>query len=402
MRKIFGIILGVFFLFLFLKPQTVSSDASVKLTNQNPNEISKGDDVTLTFTCDEDCFITKTQDAYEGYFLNATNGKSQDIQLPGYPPSISRVKPAKAQDRRNLVITFSTSSLDADTYNYILLFGYEGEYRTSDKTSFETWYSGSFTIKNPGTRTENGSLKIPAIGMKQSNFQARQADEQTTVYLINPEKGKHYALWFDGETGALALPSFDNDNQIKHGVIFPKRFPNNSYDYIEVPKVNMGSATAKNMCMKEATVVFNSVVGLSCDYRLTGIIVTTRVPADPGPEILSNDTGAGEQITVGGFVPGPCGIGNICKTAVGDISTDPAGFVRDIFGRVLSLAGGVAIILIIFSGYRLMASGGNPEKLQHAREQLTSAIIGLLFIIFSLSLLQIIGVDILRIPGLSK
>lgn len=91
-----------------------------------------------------------------------------------------------------------------------------------------------------------------------------------------------------------------------------------------------------------------------------------------------------------------------CSTALGDISTDPQGFVGRIFGILLSLAGGVAIILIIISGYRLMASGGNPEKVQQAREQLTSAIIGLLFVIFSLSILQFIGVDILHIPGLTK
>jgi len=41
----------------------------------------------------------------------------------------------------------------------------------------------------------------------------------------------------------------------------------------------------------------------------------------------------------------------------------------------------------------------HPEALKDARDQLISAIIGLIFIIFSLVILQIIGVDILRIPG---
>jgi len=91
----------------------------------------------------------------------------------------------------------------------------------------------------------------------------------------------------------------------------------------------------------------------------------------------------------------------ICPTAFGDINTNPAGFVKSIFGILLSLAGGVALVLIIISGYRLMTSQGNPEKVQQAREQLTSAIVGLLFIIFSVTILQIIGVDILHIPGLN-
>lgn len=96
--------------------------------------------------------------------------------------------------------------------------------------------------------------------------------------------------------------------------------------------------------------------------------------------------------------PGPCK-NNVCITAIGEISTDPAGFVKSIFGIILSLSGGVALLLIIFSGYKLMLSQGNPEKAQEAKETLTAAIVGLLFIIFSLVILQVIGVDILRIPG---
>lgn len=88
-----------------------------------------------------------------------------------------------------------------------------------------------------------------------------------------------------------------------------------------------------------------------------------------------------------------------CRTAIGPINTDPAGFVKSIFGIILGLAGGIALLLIIFSGYRLMTSQGNPEKVQGAKETLTSAIVGLLFIIFSLIILQIIGVEILKIPG---
>jgi hypothetical protein len=46
-----------------------------------------------------------------------------------------------------------------------------------------------------------------------------------------------------------------------------------------------------------------------------------------------------------------------------------------------------------------MVSQGNPEKIQAAREQLTAAIVGLMFVVFSLVILQVIGYDILRLPG---
>jgi hypothetical protein len=101
--------------------------------------------------------------------------------------------------------------------------------------------------------------------------------------------------------------------------------------------------------------------------------------------------------------PSPCNMeGDKCvsiNTAIGIVSTDPAQFVQKIFSVVLGIAGGIALILIIIAGYKFMTSAGNPESLKGATEQLTSAIVGLLFIILSFVILQIIGVDILRIPG---
>lgn len=90
------------------------------------------------------------------------------------------------------------------------------------------------------------------------------------------------------------------------------------------------------------------------------------------------------------------------QTAIGNISAEPQGFVKSIFTLVLGLAGGIALILIILAGYRFMASQGDPEKIVVARQQLTAAIVGLLFIIFSFVILQVIGVDILRIPGFGQ
>lgn len=89
----------------------------------------------------------------------------------------------------------------------------------------------------------------------------------------------------------------------------------------------------------------------------------------------------------------------VVDSAIGQISAEPQAFVRFIYSVVLGLAGGIALIMIIISGYKFMASQGNPEAIKGATEGLTSAIIGLLFIIFAFVILQIIGVDILQIPG---
>jgi hypothetical protein len=94
-----------------------------------------------------------------------------------------------------------------------------------------------------------------------------------------------------------------------------------------------------------------------------------------------------------------CQNGTSCPTALGDLPTALPDLLTKIFSIALSLAGIIALGLIITAGYRLMLSQGNPEQVKGAREQLTAAIIGLLFIIFSLVILQVIGVNILSIPG---
>lgn len=89
------------------------------------------------------------------------------------------------------------------------------------------------------------------------------------------------------------------------------------------------------------------------------------------------------------------------ETGLGiSIGTDQQSLVKDLFGIILGISGGIALLLIIYSGYQLMTSQGNPEKLEAARQQLVSAIVGLLFIIFSLVILQFIGFNILKIPGI--
>lgn len=103
-------------------------------------------------------------------------------------------------------------------------------------------------------------------------------------------------------------------------------------------------------------------------------------------------------------MPNPCdnnGDYSSCDTALGSIAATPANFIRSAYTSILSMSGGIAVILIILSGYSMMTSQGNPEKVKAAQERLTAAIVGLLFIIFSFVILQVIGVDILALPGLT-
>jgi membrane-bound ClpP family serine protease len=89
-------------------------------------------------------------------------------------------------------------------------------------------------------------------------------------------------------------------------------------------------------------------------------------------------------------------------TAVGCIPQDPASAIESLVKIGLGIAGGVVLIMIIVGAFMLSASQGDPNKVGEAKEIITSAIIGLIFIIFSVTLLQFIGVEILHIPGFGE
>lgn len=74
-------------------------------------------------------------------------------------------------------------------------------------------------------------------------------------------------------------------------------------------------------------------------------------------------------------------------------------FIRFILSWGIGIAGGIAFILIIVAGFQITTSQGDPKKLQAGRELLTSAIAGLVLLIFSVLILRLIGVNLLGIPG---
>ncbi|MGD9129687.1 MAG: hypothetical protein PVJ09_04335 [Candidatus Woesebacteria bacterium] len=86
-------------------------------------------------------------------------------------------------------------------------------------------------------------------------------------------------------------------------------------------------------------------------------------------------------------------------TAVGCIPTKADSIIMVIIKIGLGLAGGLALLIILISAFMLSTSQGEPKRVGDARDRLTSAVIGLIFIIFSVTILQFIGVKIFNIPG---
>jgi len=86
-------------------------------------------------------------------------------------------------------------------------------------------------------------------------------------------------------------------------------------------------------------------------------------------------------------------------TAIGCIGADSESIITRLVRIGLGISGGVALLMILAGAFIFSTSQGDPKKAGEAKELITSAVIGLIFIIFSVTLLQFIGVTVLRIPG---
>lgn len=94
-----------------------------------------------------------------------------------------------------------------------------------------------------------------------------------------------------------------------------------------------------------------------------------------------------------------CGTDNKgVNTAIGCLMAgDPKLFVSQLLGWGVGVGGGIAFLLIVYAGFQMTTAAGDPKRVQAARELLVSAISGLLLIVFSIFLLNFIGIKILNL-----
>lgn len=131
-----------------------------------------------------------------------------------------------------------------------------------------------------------------------------------------------------------------------------------------------------------------------------GTSTTYAAPLPPPPTITLTPTGTPTTASTKTNPQGKCAEGEI-NTAFGCISTDveSGGFIKAILQLAIGLGGVIALLLILGGVFIITTSAGIPDKLNQGKELITSAISGLLFIILSIFLLHLIGIQILSIPG---
>lgn len=88
------------------------------------------------------------------------------------------------------------------------------------------------------------------------------------------------------------------------------------------------------------------------------------------------------------------------NTAIGCIPVfDQSEFLSFILRWGVGVGGGIAFALMLYAGFIIMTGSGNPERLKAGQELLTSAIAGLILLIFSVFILRFIGIDILGLDA---
>lgn len=130
---------------------------------------------------------------------------------------------------------------------------------------------------------------------------------------------------------------------------------------------------------------------------LTLISVSTQTALAQSKNNFPNAGSAKTSASSSGKSSDPtCMGGNGIDTAIGCIPiSDTNAFMGWVLGWAIGVGGGIAFLLIVYASFMVMTSSGDPARLKAGQELLTSAISGLIMLIFSVFILKFIGIDIL-------
>lgn len=149
--------------------------------------------------------------------------------------------------------------------------------------------------------------------------------------------------------------------------------------------------TSTGTCIDKCSSGYES----NCDYNASGVCTTPHLTP------LTCISSSKKSASISGLLQGKCGEGFI-DTALGCTPVSIDEFTPVLLKFLIGIAGGAALILMIVGAVMVMTGGSNPEQVQRGKEIFTGAITGLLFIIFSVVVLQIIAGDIIKLPGFTK
>lgn len=95
--------------------------------------------------------------------------------------------------------------------------------------------------------------------------------------------------------------------------------------------------------------------------------------------------------------PAAGGVGGTPPGGTSATAANPQKLMSNIQKLAIGLGAFIAVIRIIFGAFKLMSEGDNPIALEEGRDMITSSILGLLVILFAVTLLKIILTNVLGI-----
>lgn len=133
-----------------------------------------------------------------------------------------------------------------------------------------------------------------------------------------------------------------------------------------------------------------------CCPQIAGGNSCSQVPGSVQPTIPPNGGLPASNINP----QGNCGAESI-NTAIGCIPVGTTeGFAGWFLGWAVGIGGGIAFLLIVYASFMVMTSQGDPQRLKAGQELLTSAISGVIMLVFAVTILRFIGIDILGLNTL--
>ncbi len=237
-----------------------------------------------------------------------------------------------------------------------------------------------YSVSNPPS--ENSRF-IPLI-FKTSNF----AKMPTGVYRATGAPLGDFA-------NTLITPKYLKQDQVTD-LTFPT--DTGTFNQIENFTAAMAVQDDSSVPGDEARLYICKSANFSTSNNPTTPAGTPATSAPAGFPKAGTGSGGGEKCT-SGFLDEKNNPVPAIDTAIGCVPTEPVAFIKAFLRFTLATFGGIAFLIMVMGVFRMITSAGNPDALKAGQEMFTSAIIGILFIIFSVLLLQIIGVGILNIPG---
>jgi len=76
--------------------------------------------------------------------------------------------------------------------------------------------------------------------------------------------------------------------------------------------------------------------------------------------------------------------------------------VQSILKIVFSIVGGIAFLYLLYGSFIIATSQSDPERLNYGRRLITGAIIGLVFALSSVLIMNFIATNILKVPGFGE